>query len=151
MRCIICGSEVSLHEHHVIPQACGGRDGPTVMLCADHHNLIHYLAVRLVSALRQGKEVEFEWPEDQGDREVARYLVGEIVKATLNSKEKVYKLTLEFDPLQREMLGLLKETLGVSSLQKVVYVCLDYVFRTHLFVPKLAPIKETNHAKSEDS
>ena len=129
--CVICGkgeTEV-LHEHHVTPQACGGTDGPTVILCAEHHNMIHMAAVKLATAIRNGKEPEFVWPANHGKSEVARYLVGEIVKATLNSKDKKYKVTLEFDQLQRDMLDLLKHELGVTSITKAIYSCLDQVFR----------------------
>lgn len=33
--------DTSLHDHHVIPQAAGGRDGPQVRICSDCHNAIH--------------------------------------------------------------------------------------------------------------
>ena len=117
MTCVICGkgdTEV-LHEHHVIPQACGGRDGPVVKLCA---------------GIRNGKSVEFQWPKEHGNSEVARYLVGEVVKATLNAKSKLYKATVEFDQTQRDMLDLLKHELGVTSITKVIYSCLDIVFKS---------------------
>ena len=132
MTCVICGkgdTEV-LHEHHVIPQACGGRDGPVVKLCAEHHNMIHMSAVKLCAGIRNGKSVEFQWPKEHGNSEVARYLVGEIVKATLNAKSKLYKATVEFDQTQRDMLDLLKHELGVTSITKVIYSCLDIVFKS---------------------
>ena len=44
--CIVCGCKESLHEHHVIPRAYGGTNGPTVILCANHHNLVHTLALK---------------------------------------------------------------------------------------------------------
>lgn len=90
MTCVVCGKdEVNcLHEHHVTPQACGGTNGPTVMLCAEHHNMIHMAAIKICTAIRNGKEPEFIWPANHGDSNVARYLVGEIVKATLNAKDK---------------------------------------------------------------
>lgn len=41
LRCWVCGSRDGLHDHHVVPQSCGGTNGPTVTLCAVHHNVIH--------------------------------------------------------------------------------------------------------------
>lgn len=32
-------------EHHVVPQAYGGTDGPTVSLCDGHHTAIHKIAI----------------------------------------------------------------------------------------------------------
>lgn len=42
--CWICTSPSSLHEHHIVPRAYGGSDGPTVTLCATCHNGIHHVA-----------------------------------------------------------------------------------------------------------
>lgn len=39
--CWICRGTDGLHEHHVVPQSCGGTHGPTVTICAAHHNVIH--------------------------------------------------------------------------------------------------------------
>lgn len=39
------GNGITLHRHHVIPQAFGGVNGPTVELCTNDHNLLHSVAV----------------------------------------------------------------------------------------------------------
>jgi hypothetical protein len=39
------GNGKTLHKHHVIPQAFGGANGPTVDLCSDDHNLLHSVAL----------------------------------------------------------------------------------------------------------
>lgn len=38
-------------EHHIIPEAYGGTDGPLVSLCDTHHTTIHKMA----TALKKGK------------------------------------------------------------------------------------------------
>lgn len=38
------------NDHHIIPSAFGGRDGPQVSLCSDHHALLHKVADLLVVA-----------------------------------------------------------------------------------------------------
>ena len=132
--CCICRTtelEV-LHGHHVIPQACGGRDGRVVDICAKHHNMIHVMAVKIATQIRKGVQVDFSWPAGQGDAEVAKYLVGEIVRATLSAKSKVYKITLEFDQVGRDQLELLKQEFGVSSLQKAIYSSMDYAFHNRI-------------------
>lgn len=54
--CWVCGGRFvenggALHceVHHVIPQAYGGTDGPTVELCDTHHTALHKIALRLRS------------------------------------------------------------------------------------------------------
>ena len=39
------GNGMTLHSHHVIPQAFGGANGPTVDLCSNDHNLLHSVAL----------------------------------------------------------------------------------------------------------
>ena len=44
--CFICNSKEGAHEHHVVPQAYGGTNGPRVVLCGTHHTLIHDIALQ---------------------------------------------------------------------------------------------------------
>ena len=37
------------NSHHIIPQAFGGKNGPTVTLDSSHHDLLHAVALRLTS------------------------------------------------------------------------------------------------------
>lgn len=37
------------NRHHVVPQANGGKDGPTVTLCSAHHDLLHAVAEQALS------------------------------------------------------------------------------------------------------
>ena len=43
-KCYLCPNTFTLEEHHEIPQASGGKNGPTHWLCASCHSGIHYLA-----------------------------------------------------------------------------------------------------------
>jgi hypothetical protein len=36
------------HDHHLVPRAYGGKDGPTYSLCDSHHNALHQIALRLM-------------------------------------------------------------------------------------------------------
>lgn len=56
--CWVCGlrftdvvppGPASREEHHLVPQAYGGTDGPTVSLCANHHSALHTIAVHMKS------------------------------------------------------------------------------------------------------
>jgi hypothetical protein len=35
------------HEHHLVPRAYGGIEGPTYSLCSPHHTALHQIALRL--------------------------------------------------------------------------------------------------------
>jgi hypothetical protein len=48
--CWVCSQRHGLNDHHVIPQAYGGVDGPQVTLCASHHTLIHTVALQKKAA-----------------------------------------------------------------------------------------------------
>jgi hypothetical protein len=37
-------------DHHVIPVAYGGRDGPQVRLCSSHHTALHTIALRFYTS-----------------------------------------------------------------------------------------------------
>lgn len=37
------------NDHHVIPRAYGGTDGPTVALCSADHDLLHLIAQKIIS------------------------------------------------------------------------------------------------------
>lgn len=47
-KCWVCNRRFSNNllreDHHVIPTAFGGRDGPQASLCSDHHSLLHKIA-----------------------------------------------------------------------------------------------------------
>lgn len=37
------------HEHHIVPRAFGGSDGPTVSICDSHHAATHQIALKLAA------------------------------------------------------------------------------------------------------
>jgi hypothetical protein len=47
--CFVCSEPASINEHHVVPQAKGGTDGPTVDLCANCHTRVHSIAKSMVA------------------------------------------------------------------------------------------------------
>lgn len=53
--CYVCKREFAKdpslrpHSHHIIPRAYGGTDGPMARLCTGHHDLVHAVALKLIS------------------------------------------------------------------------------------------------------
>ena len=90
-RCFVCGKfgvpdtgvltdgssgVVKLEYHHVWRQADGGKDLPTIALCADHHSHVHDVATHLIARLKRGEKIDhLTWHSD-GDA----YKAAELVK-----------------------------------------------------------------------
>lgn len=124
-RCYVCSEEVSVpHEHHVIPQAYGGKDGPTVTLCANHHNLIHELA----KAHMSGKPIDAKWRTPL-ERERGATLALAIVQAQQKSKDREFKIVYKISLEHRRRLGELKKRLGFTSLEKTIDFCVKRAMR----------------------
>jgi 5-methylcytosine-specific restriction protein A len=51
--CWVCEAKfdhsLKQQDHHIIPRAYGGVDGPQVSLCSSHHTALHEIALRLYS------------------------------------------------------------------------------------------------------
>ncbi len=49
--CWVCNKEFNVNckkeDHHVVPRAYGGVDGPQVSLCDSHHSAVHEIALKL--------------------------------------------------------------------------------------------------------
>lgn len=41
--CAVCKKTIELHQHHKIPQSCGGSDEESnlIWLCPNHHSMVH--------------------------------------------------------------------------------------------------------------
>jgi hypothetical protein len=109
--CWLCGDSSSLHEHHIIPQAYGGVDGPLVTLCATCHNGVHHVA--------DGRSEMRPTSWDRPDRLFkSQFLTGSIVKARILSSKSANKkvtVTLELSANEAMMLDFLKSQSGSSS------------------------------------
>lgn len=125
--CIICQQQHSLHQHHVWMQTRGGLT--TVGLCANHHQLIHHLATRIVAQIKRNETPVFEWPKAEPRPELAKELIASVVQASLAPPQS-YRVTLDLDPDQRAKLERLKKDLGLSSLAKTVFAALDYLYQS---------------------
>lgn len=54
--CAVCGGVYPIqHSHHTTPRCRGGEDSPQVILCANHHNVLHAHALYIVSCMRNPK------------------------------------------------------------------------------------------------
>ena len=109
--CWVCHETSSLHEHHIIPQAYGGVDGPTVTLCATCHNGVHHVA--------DGRIEMQPTSWNEGDRDTrGKWLVNAIIQARIVASKSANKrviVTLELSANEATMLDRIKQSTGSNS------------------------------------
>lgn len=120
-----------LHEdHHIVPCAYGGRDGPQVRICSPHHTSLHTIALRLYS----GKPY-FELLSSNTDvNERLLYLATVAYHARLAvandpNKKRVIVLSLKADTWDK--LARLKTVYGKLSREKLVEFAVTQLFNKH--------------------
>jgi hypothetical protein len=108
-------------EHHVIPRAYGGTDGPTVSLCETHHGVLHKIAVALKT-----KKPYFNLTANHTPQQVKKlmYLATRVYEAELltrNDPNKRIMLMLSMDGDFARKVDDLKRVLpGVKSRESAV-------------------------------
>ena len=91
--CLCSGDEGNkLHEHHVVPRAYGGADGPTVTICSSHHSGVHDAALACYpnKTSKMNKWLE-RLPLVRGAHERFFYLVSTIMRARAMMSKDVNK------------------------------------------------------------
>lgn len=112
------GGTLKRHEHHVIPRAYGGSNGPLCSLCTNHHNILHELATYAIS----GKQNECRELLSTLDSQIKNRLVSlsvSVVRAynlTKNDPNKRGKTILSMTGEQYRKASLLKKQYGLKSL-----------------------------------
>lgn len=123
--CWICSDRASLHNHHIIPQAYGGTDGPQVTLCASCHNGVHHVADGRVDMRPD------YWDTDE--RVVkSNTLVNLIVNArklSSGSENKQVAITIILTSQQAKHLDRVKAALGLSSRVSTIKTLIDLFYQ----------------------
>ena len=117
VKCHVCGTKNGLHEHHVIPQAYGGVNGPTVILCASHHTLIHSAAL---CGEKKRQELLHGHTEEQKQKLLELILIIRRARVATKYMRRPLKIQIELSAEDASKLRQLKRVLGCSSLQKTV-------------------------------
>lgn len=113
--CWVCGARFITHggtaiveHHHVIPQAAGGVDGPTVSICTEHHDKLHQIAVQMKASKPHFHYLQGE-PQDRIQKLL--YLANAVHNAflvTKNDPNKAASVTLTLKANHKEMVDQLK-------------------------------------------
>ena len=132
--CKVCGvHEATMHEHHTVPQARGGKNSLTVTLCPTCHNNVHSQASYIIANIKnfnKQKEKKVFWKTAELE-ERARPLVRLLVEYFLEPVEDGsgrYIISVETTTKVARLLKLLKSDIeGCSSISSVVLYCIHYV------------------------
>lgn len=126
-RCWVCGEVFSnqpeatsgniiRNEHHVVPRAYGGLNGPVVALCSAHHDLLHEVA-DLLTHTRQAEAEQRLSLLELPVRQRVLYLSNVVVQAdykTRNDPNRRGQIALVLEPQLKRELEKLAKLYGVS-------------------------------------
>ena len=135
MICFICHNTPDVeHEHHVTPQAAGGKDLGTIVLCPECHGYAHKEMNRICAAYRKGKggAASVNWKQSRHSQEVqnATFVVMHGVKSILTfDGDKTVKTSIALPPEVHQIVMALKQKTGVSSIPEVIINCILYTAR----------------------
>lgn len=123
-QCFVCGSIMSLEEHHLRLQAQGGTTGRTVMLDSNCHDACHKVARALQSV--HSKTRAKAWSYIPVNLHVRASLVVEAILAgglTYETERDLYQdhanlnLQIPISARQRQRLHMLKQRQGFTNLE----------------------------------
>lgn len=119
-------------EHHMVPRAYGGVDGPTVTLCDTHHTKMHRVAEALIHEKSYRQIVEGESP--QVIKKIL-YLATVIRNAWQFSKDDPNKTAAVMVTLDRKhklmIEGLKRIYPKAKSRSAVLTLALEYLYSKH--------------------
>jgi hypothetical protein len=123
---------VTRNEHHIVPKAAGGVDGPQVSLCSDHHDSLHKIALRMAA-----KKPYFDLVNQETDAQKKKlYWLATVVHnafaATKDDPNKKAIATVELDRRQQDMVA---QLMGVypkaKSREALLALALEALFSKH--------------------
>lgn len=123
---------VSRNEHHIVPRAAGGANGPTVSLCSDHHDALHKIALRMSS-----KKPHFDLVTDESEeRRRKLYWLATVVRnsfeATKNDPNKTVMAFMTLDRRQQAMIEQLSKIYPKArSREDILCLALEAFFSRH--------------------
>lgn len=139
--CWVCGQRftdanppgsASREDHHVIPVAYGGADGPLVSLCSSHHAILHRIAVFM-----KGDKPYFELLANHTEQQRHKILMlAEFVynaeQATRNDPNKNVLVTLKLGREHRVKLEQLKRVYPQArGRADIVKLAIDTLYSFH--------------------
>jgi hypothetical protein len=128
--CWVCatrfiGGQAMKEEHHMVPRAYGGLNGPTVTLCDTHHTLVHKVAKQF------GSHHPLIIHLSDHERTKVESLALIIVNAELKTKgdpNKAASVIVELSGHQKAMVDRLKQVVNVQSREAVIHLAVSRLY-----------------------
>ncbi len=128
--CTICTEFFSIyHMHHTVPRSRGGENSLQIPLCSSCHNILHANGVYVVARIRRAgkgkpnKAGKRFWKTPQEEANAApwlKILVQALMTPIAEGYEAQHPIQMSFDTSLYEMVKLLKEDLGASSIEETI-------------------------------
>lgn len=128
--CWVCGQRfvdskppgpMNREEHHVVPRAAGGEDGPTVSLCDRHHTVLHKIAM----FLKSGKPYHmFLANESKEAQQKIMWLAVKVYNAfelTKNDPNKRAMVLMTLDARQQDMVERLQKVYPKARSREAIF------------------------------
>jgi hypothetical protein len=122
-------------DHHVIPRAFGGTDGPVVSLCETHHGILHKIAICMKTAKPYFNLLSTESSEHRKKLEWLASRVYNAELATRNDPNKSAVAMFTMDRRHREMIDALKPIYHARSREAILEVALEALYSKHFLNP----------------
>ena len=107
--CWVCkrkfGHSIKQQDHHVVPRAYGGTDGPQVSLCSAHHTALHEIALKLYT---KKPYFDFLTRDPQQDQKLL-WLASVCYNARLATENDPNKKPLVVEHIRKETMAQLKQ------------------------------------------
>lgn len=115
------GSKIR-HEHHLIPRAYGGSNGPTVDICNEDHDLLHLLAVKVIHNSLTLDEIPSRCDGPNHALAITNmvYYVVEAERRTRNDPNKKTLVSVSLSGKQARMLDTITKTFNTSGRQNTL-------------------------------
>lgn len=139
--CWVCGGrfvdsqppgQLNREEHHIIPRAAGGVDGPTVSLCDRHHTALHRTAECLKSKKPYHMYLQGDAPDAQRKVLFLATRAFNAFEATKNDPNKQAIVLMTLDARQQEMVSQLQKVYPKARSREAVFnLALQYLHGRH--------------------
>lgn len=137
--CWICGERfvefggtAVLEHHHVIPQAFGGTDGPTVSICDSHHTKLHSIAVQMKAAKPYASFLKGETSERAKKVLYLATAVYNAQQVTRNDPNKLASAMVKLNARHKRQLDQLKAVYpNLRSREAVLLHALEFLHSRH--------------------
>lgn len=126
------GNGLTVHYHHVIPQAFGGAKGPTVPLCSSDHNLLHAVALAMTSKKPWQSMVSELKPQHRKNVMYFSECVVRAFEATKNDPNKRVHVSMTLTAKTARRLDDLMKVLNVTSRQAALERLIQDAHRKYL-------------------